>query len=215
MNNAEEFFDDEVVEYPPQRQAPRNSNTAAPRQAPPHRAQQTQAPRNSNTQAPRQAPPAQRGKTKTKDEMAEEFFSEDDEADFQKADTQERLEWLPPGGSFVVSIRDCYLFTSRQRRRYCVVQMEVLSSSLPDVPVGDLREWLVPRDTDTCLGNLKKFLTAALNPSPEDPPLTTGDVRDTFNSKAILADIRVAVRTQNTITEAGTDFTKHMWSPAK
>lgn len=203
MNDAEDFFDDEVVEYPPQRQAPR--------QAPQQRAQQ--APRSSNTTAPRQAPPTQRGKTKTKDELAEEFF--DDEKEFADAEMSRRGEWFPPGGVFLCEVTECYLFEGRKRQRYCVVQCNILASNHPDVPVGDMREWLVRRDNDMCLPNIKAFLKACLDPCPEDPPISTQDAKDAFGDKAILAGIKVKLKTENIVTKENTNFTKMNWYPAR
>lgn len=165
--DGEDFFDDEVVEYPPQQHSSTQQQRGQQsRQAPPPPT--ARAPRHSNTQAPRQAPPAQRGRVnKSKDELAEEFF--DDEKEFADAEMSKRGEWFPAGGVFLCEVAECYLFEGRKRQRYCVVQCNVLTSTHPDVPVGDRREWLVRRDNDMCLPNIKAFLTACLDPTPEDP----------------------------------------------
>jgi len=131
--------------------------------------------------------------------------------------------YLPPNGRFKVKILKCQLIHPRDGSAAFVVDLEVLESSIPDIKVGETRNWY-QKNNDSFLGAVLEFMAAAFGFNANDPahkaaietqlkPQAEQYAEATVGPAQMLAGKILRVETQKRDTRSGGDFTKHIWMP--
>ncbi len=139
-------------------------------------------------------------------------------ADVANAQVLTKLPWFEPGGSFVVRILACKYITSQDKNTdYYIAEMEVLDSSLPSIPVGSKRSWTQDaKKKYVGPAAVRAFIAACMGIDANDPNITeevigatvggeTGDGPQPFAGKVLF------LTTNNILTKAKSNFTKHNW----
>lgn len=120
------------------------------------------------------------------------------------------------GGNYVLpgmhtfKIKECKLITSQQKAAdMFIAEMEVIESSNDAMIPGSTRSWVCNFQHASALSNVKSFLVAALNCTPED--LDEEIASGVVNQPDCLAGITIACEANNVKTRKGGDFTKCLW----
>lgn len=121
-------------------------------------------------------------------------------------------------GTYEVSVCKAFLMTSRKGTPLIVVEAEVLSTDVPSRPVGTRASWVVNMTQDAAASNIKSFIAAAIGINPGDQnrvdeEVTPDFVEQAFSDDNPLEGVKLRLQCSTIKTKAGTDFTRHMWSP--
>lgn len=127
-------------------------------------------------------------------------------------------------GQHRVQIEEIKLTVSRKKEDLFIIKGKVLATTNENQTVGTSPSQVINFKHDSALGNIKQFAGAALGITdpdayvPEDgqdPDEFWEQTMEYFVSKEQpLKDQELNVTCNVVKTRAGTDFTKHYWSPA-
>lgn len=113
-------------------------------------------------------------------------------------------------GHFLVKILNFKRAETRKKRPFIVLETVVLDSDQEDFTAGTEASWMQMLDMDTSAGNIKNFITRALNISPES---VTKDVvvkaltPNPQNGRSFLAGLKLEIVAKEITTKAGNPFT--------
>ena len=127
--------------------------------------------------------------------------------------------WLK--GKFRVRISKVE-FREGHRGQSYIVESQVLTSSNPEVLVGETRSQVIKMDKESALGNIASFLCAAMASmtgenldNPDANEIGESDVEASYGPDQPLVGVELNVEAIDIITKAGTPFTKVVYTPVK
>lgn len=145
-------------------------------------------------------------------------------AGLANAKISETGSYLPPGFRGKLRIDKCQIVHPRSGIPAFVVDLTVITSNLPDVKPGEVRNWY-QKSGDSFDAAVLGFLAAALgfNAKLPDQKLIIetqlAAAAPQYAEAAVgptqfLANKEISVETMKRDTKAGGEFTRHDWAPA-
>ncbi len=160
-------------------------------------------------------------------------------SDVAEAKPLTKLPWFPTGFSGALRILQCKCITGKTKQNtqteFYIVEVEVVTSNLPDVPPGAHRSWTQDRKK-AFVGaeSVKLFIGAVMGIDANDPQITEEVIGASVGDYDVVGGALVEVTklvppkkwgegfqpfagklvdlvTATIKTKANTDFTKHTW----
>jgi hypothetical protein len=126
-----------------------------------------------------------------------------------KAKPTRQSQYFQPG-HYLVQILNFKRAETRKRRPFIALETVVLDSDVEALPAGSEASWLQMTDLDTSAGNIKNFLTRALNISSESVTkevVVRALAQNPETGRSFLAGLKLEIHAKNIITKDGNPFT--------
>lgn len=117
-----------------------------------------------------------------------------------------------------VCVRKVSFIRTRKREDAYLIELDVIESGNPDMPVGAVGSHMIMMRHDSALGDVKAFLGAALGIDVNDKSISSAQWEEAAESSIgddnPLAGTELSLRTmKKTVQKTGGDFTKHIYEP--
>ena len=144
--------------------------------------------------------------------MAKQDLFEDNDPfldEILKAKPTRQSQYFQPG-HYLVQILNFKRAETRKRRPFIALETVVLDSDVEALPAGSEASWLQMTDLDTSAGNIKNFLTRALNIPSESVTkevVVRALAQNPETGRSFLAGLKLEIHAKNIITKDGNPFT--------